>query len=192
MQRFRWWCVSILLRSSNTATTTTHAHAWSRSPDIHTHLFCWLLDKEQATHLGLQENIWKPEESSCQNFTDILESGDHIFVYCPIAFHIWELGLLGNSSRRRRATSPMPMDACPTRPELRMDMILVVLWRFWIARNRLTFESCNDSFERGRKSLIQYALAAPYKNAQTFCRKKNSSERGNVWYYQDVDSYIVY
>ena len=108
--------------------------------------FGWLLflgRLNTRAHL-LHRNLRSREESNCELCHTQLETDAHIFVECPRARDIWlcfgHLPLPGQHRTPWALGSELPLPD-QTRP----DIMLLLLWHIWKARNALIFNRDNLS-----------------------------------------------
>ncbi|KAG2562995.1 hypothetical protein PVAP13_8KG307200 [Panicum virgatum] len=87
----------------------------------------------------LHRNICKQEESSCECCPGTLETSEHIFVSCPCARAVW--GLLGIAVGDGMHQQPWLLGCELQLPHsVQADVMLLVLWQIWKARNALIFD----------------------------------------------------
>lgn len=108
--------------------------------------FAWLLFHGRLNtraHL-FHRNIKPLEESWCEQCPGVLETDVHIFRECRAAVSIWNrlhITLLGDVFRR-----PWELVLTNDLPKtVHVDMILLILWHVWKARNALVFYQQNLS-----------------------------------------------
>ena len=103
--------------------------------------FGWLLhcDRLNTRANMLRRNICKQEESSCECCPGTLETSEHIFVSCPCARAVWSL--LGIAVGDGMHQQPWLL-GCELQPphSVQADVMLLVLWQIWKARNALIFD----------------------------------------------------
>ena len=108
--------------------------------------FGWLLflgRLNTRTHLH-HRNLRGREESNCKLCHTQLETDAHIFVECPRARDVWlRLGHLPLPGQHR---TPWALGSEPPLPDqARPDVMLLLLWHIWKARNALIFNRDNLS-----------------------------------------------
>ena len=89
-------------------------------------------------------NIKPREESYCELCTSTLETDTHLFLNCPKALAVWcRLQFVLTDTTLKR---PWDFGAPTTLPTvLRLDIMMLLLWNVWKARNDLIFEHQDHS-----------------------------------------------
>ena len=103
--------------------------------------FGWLLHHDRLnTRASMHYRHIRPlEDSYCEQCTGVLETSAHIFVECPSAVSVWcKIGISVNTENFKMpwllgCNLGLP-DSCQT------DVILLLLWHIWKARNELIFD----------------------------------------------------
>jgi len=118
--------------------------------------FGWLLHHGRLNtraHL-FHRNLKPREDSCCEHCPGILETDTHIFVDCPCAQEIWHrLSFTLHDLTLRR---PWDFDLSYPLPEaVRVDMMLLILWHIWKARNAMIFEHQHHSSSDVLRRVVQ-------------------------------------
>jgi len=103
--------------------------------------FAWLLFHGRLNTRAylFHRNIRTLDESWCERCHGVLETDEHIFVGCSTAADVWgriHVPILGDAFRRPweiELVAPLPI-------AVKVDMLLLLLWHIWKARNGLIFE----------------------------------------------------
>ena len=106
----------------------------------------WLLHRGRLNtraHLH-QRNIRTLEESWCAHCFGVLETDEHIFSECRKAQDLWaRLGIFVQCEVVRR---PWDIGVATSLPEaVRVDVILLILWHLWKARNAMIFDHVDST-----------------------------------------------
>ena len=126
--------------------TSDVVRIWDTQLPTKVKFFAWLLHHGRLnTHAHLyHRNIKTHEESWCEHCHGTMETDGHIFYECNKARAIWtrlQLAIRETTLRRPwvfAATSPLP-DA------VRTDVMLLILWHIWKARNAMIFDHKDSS-----------------------------------------------
>ncbi|KAF8686952.1 hypothetical protein HU200_043230 [Digitaria exilis] len=137
--------------------------------------FGWLLHHERLNTRAFlyRRNIKSREDSSCEQCTGILETADHIFNDCPCAMEVWHR--IKINMRPGGFRQPWSLWAEVQLPDsVQMDVIVLVLWQIWKARNALIFDHKLPS----PSEIIRKALddLTSWK-----CRYKDNKEAIAIW-----------
>lgn len=122
------------------------ARVWKTKLPSKVKFFAWLLINDRLnTRANLfHKNIRTLEESFCESCAGVLETDTHIFAVCANSSEVWmRLGIPPDTVCTRipwmiGASLPLPED-------VRLDVILTILWHIWKARNNLIFEKQNST-----------------------------------------------
>ena len=131
-------------------------HATSQSSDVprlwsvrlptKIKFFGWLLHHGRLNTRArlFHRNIKPREESYCELCTSTLETDTHLFLNCPKALAVWcRLQFVLTDTTLKR---PWDFGAPTTLPTvLRLDIMMLLLWNVWKARNDLIFEHQDHS-----------------------------------------------
>ncbi|CAN6320028.1 unnamed protein product [Urochloa humidicola] len=108
--------------------------------------FGWLLHHQRLNTRAniFDKNIRPLEESYCENCPGILETDDHIFLHCQRASSVWSR--LGFNFEAGGHRMPWAVGCSASLPDsVRTDVILLLLWHIWKARNAKIFEKLDLS-----------------------------------------------
>ncbi|KAF8733786.1 hypothetical protein HU200_014633 [Digitaria exilis] len=84
-------------------------------------------------------NIRTFEESYCEHCNEVVETIEHIFILCLNARGVWNR--LGVSSRPDSWRHPWLLGTeLQLPPSVHHDVILLILWHIWKARNAVIFD----------------------------------------------------
>ena len=119
---------------------------WSTKLPTKIKFFGWLLSRGRLnTRAYLHyRNIKTLEESWCALCTGVMETDAHIFSECHRARDVWaRLGFFvpGNLVQR-------PWDigvSTPLPDNVRLDIVLLILWHLWKSRNAVIFDQADSS-----------------------------------------------
>ncbi|KAF8728762.1 hypothetical protein HU200_018040 [Digitaria exilis] len=117
------------------------ARAWQTRVPKKVKFFAWLLHRERLNTRGYiyQRNICTLVESFCEHCKDTPETPEHIFKDCPIARNVWES--IGVSVQPGLYKQPWLLGhELPLPLSVALDVMLVILWQLWKARNALIFD----------------------------------------------------
>jgi len=114
---------------------------WAIRLPSKTNFFAWLLFHGRLNTRAylFHRNIRTLDESWCERCHGVLETDEHIFVGCSTAADVWgriHVPILGDAFRRPweiELVAPLPI-------AVKVDMLLLLLWHIWKARNGLIFE----------------------------------------------------
>ena len=133
------------------------AQIWTIKLPTKIKFFAWLLFHGRLNtraHL-FHRNIKPLEESWCACCNGTLETDKHIFADCNAAIETWErlhITILGDTFRRPweiQVTSVLSVT-------VKLDMILLVLWHIWKARNGLVFDCQPSSSTKPENEMALY------------------------------------
>ena len=119
---------------------------WNTKLPSKVRFFGWLLHHGRLNTRSnlLHRNIRKPDEAGCESCPGTLETDDHIFISCPRAQEVWRR--LGVSVVGGMQRAPWVLGCELQLPHsVQVDVILLLLWQLWKARNALIFEKINTS-----------------------------------------------
>ena len=123
------------------APLTDASRIWSTKVPTKIKFFAWLLYHGRLNtraHL-FHRNIKPLHESWCERCHGVLETDEHLFKGCHVPQEIWaclHFSIQNDSFRR-----PWQIDLPNTLPEtISVDMLLILLWHIWKARNELVFD----------------------------------------------------
>ncbi|KAG2624456.1 hypothetical protein PVAP13_3KG130900 [Panicum virgatum] len=102
----------------------------------------------------LYRNICKAEESYCESCPGILETADHLFLCCPCTRAVWDhLGITISDNMHRH---PWLLGCELQLPHtVQTDVMLLLLWHIWKARNALIFDKQTSSHTDILRRLIK-------------------------------------
>lgn len=119
---------------------------WESNLPTKIKFFGWLLHHERLNCRSFlyRRNIRSMDESYCERCQGILETPEHLFSECPCASSVWRL--LGISMRPGMYMQPWLLGKELLLPaSVHLDVILLVLWHIWKARNALIFDQKNST-----------------------------------------------
>ena len=119
---------------------------WSTRLPTKVKFFAWLLShgRLNTREYLYRRSIRKLEEAYCECCPTVMETDEHIFISCPVARQVWRrLGLDADTLDLRRPwqfplNSMLPDTVC-------IDVVLLLLWHMWKARNAKIFDHVNSS-----------------------------------------------
>lgn len=86
------------------------------------------------------KNIRPLEESFCPVCVGVLETGDHIFTICPRARRVWDRLNVHILEGQQRLSWLIGCESHHP-AQVRLDMVLNILWHIWKARNAMIFNA---------------------------------------------------
>ena len=119
---------------------------WSTRLPTKVKFFAWLLShgRLNTREYLYRRSIRKLEEAYYECCPTVMETDEHIFISCPVARQVWRrLGLDADTLDPRRPwqfplNSMLPDTVC-------IDVVLLLLWHMWKARNAKIFDHVNSS-----------------------------------------------
>ncbi|KAF8645681.1 hypothetical protein HU200_066127 [Digitaria exilis] len=84
-------------------------------------------------------NLRARDESSCELCTGVLETSEHIFSASPRALAVWQTVGIAISTYEHRSPWFLGMEL-PLPSSVRLDILLLMLWHIWKARNTHIFD----------------------------------------------------
>ena len=119
---------------------------WSTKLPTKVKFFAWLLSRGRLNTRAYlhHRNIKALEESWCEHCTGVMETDAHIFSECRRARDVWaRLGFSVPSSLVQR---PWDIGVSTPLPEnVRLDIVLLILWHLWKSRNAAIFDHTDSS-----------------------------------------------
>jgi hypothetical protein len=113
---------------------------WSTNLPKKVQFFAWLLHGRLNTRSSLyRRNIRELDESYCERCVGILEDDDHIFTQCPSARTVWALLGIEHLFGDCRCPWILGKELCLP-AAVHLDVILLILWHIWKARNAPIFD----------------------------------------------------
>jgi hypothetical protein len=111
---------------------------WSTNLPKKVQFFAWLLHHGRLNTRSsvYRRNIRELDESYCERCVGILEDDDHIFTQCPSAKTVW--ALLGTEHLSGDCRRPWILGK--EQVAVHLDVILLILWHIWKARNAMIFD----------------------------------------------------
>ena len=114
---------------------------WNTKLPTKIKFFGWLLyyarlnTRSHLYHCGIRAL----EDSMCEHCSSELETDEHLFLHCPRARAIWDRLCINTANLNPR--TPWLLGATIGLPDqVHTDMLLLVFWHVWKARNSLIFE----------------------------------------------------
>lgn len=148
---------------------------WETKLPTKVKFFGWLLHHERLNSRSslFHRNIRRLDESYCESCPNILETPEHIFADCPCAMRIWQI--LGVVIQPGGYRQPWLL-GCDLNlpPQAHVDVILLILWHVWKARNALIFDQ--------KSSTATTTLRRVIDDLDSWsCRLKNLKGQIQVW-----------
>jgi hypothetical protein len=103
--------------------------------------FGWLLHRGRLNTRAYlhHRNIRLVSDSFCERCHRTPETAEHIFSRCPAAGVVWRRVGIGNTSNRFRRPWLLGVELHLPTP-VQLDVIMLILWQIWKARNALIFD----------------------------------------------------